>query len=321
VSRFLLTISLILIFFLSNSNLQSQDIPNGDSTYWTSGMVTSLLFNQVSFTNWARGGESSISAAAGFKYNLDYKRKDTMLIWQNIFDFGYGVMNTDQFNWRTTEDRIDITSRFGYKATKDYYYSILMNFKTQFSAGYDFPNDSVIVSNFMAPGYLIISLGMEYRPDSDLSIMLSPVSGRAIIVNDQNLADRGAYGVKRAVTDGEGNILQPGEKLALNLGAFFKLLYKKEVFENIFFDTKLELFNDYSDNNKRNRKNIDVNSETRIRMRVNEYISTTLFMHLVYDEDIAIPVFEDIEGVRTKVGEGPRLQIRQSFGVGLQYAF
>jgi hypothetical protein len=90
--------------------------------------------------------------------------------------------------------------------------------------------------------------------------------------------------------------------------------------KNIKVITKLDLFNNYTDSDVNNRKNIDINSENMIHFKVNDYISANIFLHFIYDHDIPIPVYEKIDGVKTQVGVGPRLQIKQNMGIGFNYA-
>jgi hypothetical protein len=42
---------------------------------------------------------------------------------------------------------------------------------------------------------------------------------------------------------------------------------------------------------------------------------------MIYDHDILIPIYEEVNGVETEVGSGPRTQLMQLFGIGLTYNF
>ncbi len=275
------------------------------TNYWLTKGNAQLLVNQASFTNWAQGGNNSVSGTAMLNYNITYN--DSITIWENVFDFGYGVINTKEFGTRKNEDKIDILSNFSHIAAKDLYYSGKFNFKSQFVEGYNYPNDTVEVSNFLAPAYVILSAGMTYKPNADFSFYLSPTTGKMTIVNDDVLSAQGAYGVT------------PGDKIRLEFGAYATLDYKKELMENITFKSKLDLFNNYTDPKTENRANIDVNWENSLNLTVNEYITVNIFAHLIYDHDIMVPLYKEVDGEEVSDGVGRRLQVKQTLGLGFSY--
>lgn len=295
---------LIAVVLFSASTARSQ----ADTTnYWLTQGNAQLLLNQASFTNWVQGGNNSVSATAFLNYSFTYN--DSITIWENVIDLGYGLIRTDEFGVRKNEDKIDILSNYNYRASENFFYTGKFNFKTQFVEGYNYPDDSTVVSNLLAPAYVILSAGMTYKPNADFSFYLSPATGKFTIVNDDDLSAAGAYGVT------------PGEKLRSEFGAYATLEYKKALMENITFKTKLDLFNNYTDPNADNRANIDVNWENSINMTVNKYITVNIFAHLIYDHDIAVPLYEEQAGEDVQVGVGPRLQVKQTLGLGFSYKF
>ncbi len=287
---------------------------------WSSKGNFSTLLNEMLLSNWAKGGENQISLIGLFNYNLKYVSVDTNFIWENIADVGYGFLTSENYSFRKNEDKIDLVSKMGYRAIKDYYYSMFVNFKTQFDKGYKYPNDRDVVSRFFAPAYLIAGVGIDFKPRTNLSISFSPLSGRMTFVNNEYLANAGAYGVTPAKYDELGNILAKGKTFKFDFGVGTTINYTFEPMKNIKVITKLDLFNNYTDSDVNNRKNIDINSENMIHFKVNDYISANIFLHFIYDHDIPIPVYEKIDGVKTQVGVGPRLQIKQNMGIGFNYA-
>jgi hypothetical protein len=97
--------------------------------------------------------------------------------------------------------------------------------------------------------------------------------------------------------------------------------FKKEVMKNVNVQSRLNLFNNYTDKNIPNRRNIDVNWETLVNMKVNQYIAANIIIHLIYDDDIEIPTTRVVEGVKTRTTIGPRLQFKQALGIGFSYRF
>jgi hypothetical protein len=197
----------------------------------------------------------------------------------------------------------------------------LLNFKSQFADGYNFPDDSNVVSRFASPAFITIAVGLDYKPNDYFSLFISPATGKLTIVSDQDIADAGSFGVEGATYDTAGNKLTNGENIRYEFGAYLNAKFQKDVTKNVNILSKLALFNNYIDENISNRKNIDVSWETMINIKAGKYLTTSIFVHLVYDNDIDIPTYETINGVETVVGEGPKLQLKEVLGLGLSYKF
>ncbi len=280
-------------------NLSAQE-EKKDTTYWKKQGSTSLTFGQTSFTNWSAGGENSVSALAAFAYKAEYKKNK--IAWNNSIDLGYGLsyQGSDQIK---NDDHINLATNFGYQATKLWYYAAELSFKSQFDKGYssypveDADKDNYI-SRFMAPGYLIGSIGMSYaHPKEDLKILLSPISEKMTFVTDKKLSDNGDYGVK------------PGEKLFAEFGVLAKGTYSKKFNENILFGTVLSLTTAYE-----TFGNIDVDWTMSLDWKLNKYFTFKANTYLLYDDDIK---YIDKDGNK----KGPRLQFKEVIGLGFGYIF
>lgn len=264
-------------------------------TFWTTEGNFTTNFSQVSLTNWAAGGKSSMSGV--FMLNLAANYKKDRINWDNSFDFRYGFLKEEDTELRKSDDNIDISSKLGIEATGNWFYSVLVNFKSQFAAGYNYPDTDNAISKFMAPGYLNLGLGMDYKIDG-LSVMMAPLNGKFTFVLDDVLSEDGAFGV------------DAGSKSRAELGAMIKVEYTKEILKNVTFDTKLDLFSNYVEN----FGNIDVDWTAKINMKVNDYLTANLITQMIYDDDILI--------LNPDTGsEVPRLQFMESFGVGLTLKF
>ena len=51
------------------------------------------------------------------------------------------------------------------------------------------------------------------------------------------------------------------------------------------------------------------------------HMSANILLHFIYDDDIEIPVYETINGKKTKVGTTKSLQFKELLGIGLSYKF
>jgi hypothetical protein len=221
--------------------------------------------------------------------------------WENTLDLGYGVVKQAGRGVRKSDDKLELMSKYGYKTSSNWYYAGSFSFKTQFDKGYKYNEEEGTkqqISDFMAPAYTLISLGMDYKPSEAFSLMLSPVTGKTTFVLDEALSDRGAFGVKK------------GKATRNEFGGFVKVSYNKDVWEDVNLTTKLDLFSNYLED----PQNIDVNWDVLISMKVNEYLSANINAQLIYDDNINY-VNEEGEVL------GPRIQFKEVFGAGLSYKF
>lgn len=291
----------ILIFagLLTSANAQTADTVK----HFKYGGFSSFTFNHVSLTNWAAGGENALSTTAIINLFGNYKKEK--IVWDNTLDLGYGLLKNGSNKTRKNEDKIDLNSKFGYKAFNKVNYSALVNFRSQFNEGLNYPTDStqIKVSQFMAPAYLSIGLGFDFKPTDYFSVYLSPATGRFTFVTNQTLADSGAYGVDKAIIVA-GVLVKHGKIVRPEFGASLSSRFQKDITKNINLASKLVIFNNYTDKDKANRKNIDVNWEVMINIKAGKYLTTSIMTNLIYDQNVIA-----------------KTQFKESIGVGLSYKF
>lgn len=288
-----------------------------DSTRnWIKGGDAGLNFSQSSFTNWAAGGENALSLTGYANLFSNYKKGENT--WDNSLNAAYGLLQSGHTAPRKNEDKIDFTSKYGrYAFAKHWYYSALLNAKSQFADGYNFPDDSTVISRFASPAYLLVALGLDYKSaDGTFSVFISPATLKSTIVTDRKLANAGAYGVEAAEYDTAGVLIKEGKKVRYELGGYVRAQFKRDIAKNVNLATKLELFSNYIDN----PQNIDVNWEVLINMKINKFLSANIATQMIYDHDIPVPVERTIDGVKV-MGTGPRLQFKEVLSVGLSVKF
>ncbi len=287
---------------------------NADTTEgWKKGGMFTVAFSQVSLSNWAAGGENSFSGNSLVNTFANYKKGN--ISWDNTLDLGYGIMKQGEQDVRKTDDKIDFSSKFGRKLSTSSFIAALLNFKTQFMPGYNYPDDSTVISNIMAPGYLLFAAGYDFKKGDWLSLFFAPITGKMTFVMDDMLANAGAFGVEPAVLDPvDSTVVTPGKNMRTEFGGYFKGAFSKDIMKNVKLNTKLELFTNYLNN----PQNIDVYWETNIGMKVNKYITVTIGTTLIYDDDIDIEIKNEAGDV---IGKGPRTQFKEVFGLGFSYKF
>lgn len=277
-------------------------ISNDSIDGWKKGAKVFISVSQTSLTNWSAGGENSLSINGLVSSFANLKKGK--LNWDNSLDIGYGLLKQGKdADFVKTDDKVDLLSKLGYDAFKEWNYAALINFKTQITDGYNYPNKDNAISKFLAPAYILGAAGLDYKPSDNFSAFIAPLTGKLTIVNDQTLADSAAFGV------------DPGEKTRAELGGYIRAAYKKDLMENVSLETKIDLFSNYLNN----PTNIDINWETLITLKANEFLSATIATHLVYDDDIIIA--EDTDGDGTIDRKGPRMQFKEVLSVGLTLKF
>ena len=272
---FLLTI-LFVRMSISEINAETKD------SLWTNSGYAGLKLTQVSFTNWATGGDNAFAFDLQGTYQADYKHNRH--VWKNRLELAYGLNKTKGDGLKKTSDKIYLNSN--------------LNFQSQFTRGYDYAiSRDISVSEFMSPGYLMTGFGVTWIPNKYFTAVFSPVAWRGTFVLNKRLSDEGAFGVK------------PGKNLLSELGANLKLESKYEFLKNMTVYSRLDLYSDYL----RKPQNVDVNWEVQLNMVINKWFSTTLTTNLVYDDDVLIGLSD---GRRVK-----RVQFKELLGVGLQFNF
>jgi hypothetical protein len=314
--KFTLIVLLLVLAFKADGQIAIVE----DTTVngWKKGGFLAVNFNQVSLTNWAAGGESALSATALGNAFVKYRKNDAYF--ESVLDAGFGFITTKTESLRKNEDKIELNAKFGKKAKGKFYYAAMLNFRTQMAPGYNFPDDTTIISRFLAPGFLSLALGMDYKPNDWFSMFISPATGRSTFVMDQRLADLGQFGVTAATYDDAGKILTEGQKSRFEFGAYLRARLQKDVVKNISIVSNLQLFNNYTDPIKAQRANIDVNWENLILIKANKWLTTSIFTNLIYDHDVQIPVEREVDGVKV-IGSGPRMQFKEVLGIGLSIKF
>lgn len=291
---------ILVLLLLMPLFLFSQEMPDSLKT-WKVGGLISLNFSQVSLTNWAAGGRSSAAGVGIFNVFGNYKKDN--LLWENSLNMGYGLIKEEDNEAVKSDDRIDLSSKFGIRQTEKLYYSTLLSFRTQFAPGYNYPNIEDAISRFLAPAYITLSLGADYKPNKMWSFFVSPLTGKMTIVSDDVLSSQGAYGV------------DPGETIRMEVGSFVKIALTTDIMKNVSLISKIDLFSNYLDK----PQNIDINWDVLINMKINDYLSANLITNLIYDDDIKIGIDENNDGVVEK--SGPRVQFKEMFGVGFNLKF
>ncbi len=287
-----IALSLLCLVAAGAVHAQQADTARG----WSRTGMAGATLSQVALSNWSAGGDNSVAFDLNFACGLDYKQGRRL--WNNRLELAYGMSNTSSAGARKTDDKIYLSSTYGYRIAPKWYASGFVTFNSQFANGFDYATDpATLISQFMAPGYLTAGPGFTWTPAAWFKATLSPAAWRGTFVLDDALSDAGAYGV------------DPGRTLLSEFGASATLEATKEFLLNMTVYSRLVLYSNYL----RKPGNVDVNWDTQLVMKINKWFSANLSVSMIYDDDTKLP--------RSDGTPGPALQVKEVLGVGLQVVF
>jgi len=263
---------------------------------WKKGGLYGLNVSQGSLNNWAAGGDE-FSLSLNSVLSLFAFYKEGKHSWDNTLDFNLGYVNTTSLGSRKNDDRIDILSKYGYALNDKISLAGLFNFRSQFFKGYTYDDTSrTLSSDILSPAYVLLSAGIDYKPVEGLSIFVSPITSRWVIVKDDSLAAKGLYGV------------DPGKHSINEIGAFASVNYFKEINKIVTYKGRLDLFSNY----KKKPKNVDLYMTNLFNVKLTKVLSATYSLDLIYDDDVRL-----FGPDKTS----PGLQIKSLIGLGLLLKF
>ncbi len=266
---------------------------------WKTGGMYNVTFNQAALSNWSAGGDkSSLSLASALNLFAFYQQGKHS--WDNTLNLAYAMVNTTSLGMRKADDRIDLVSKYGRDLGKKWYLSTLFNFRSQFAQGYAYSSADVkkLTSDFMAPAYVILSLGLDYKPNDNFSVFVSPASARWIIVNNDSLSSVGAYGV------------DSGKNTKFQFGAYASVNYTANISKTAVYKGRLDLYSNYL----HNPQDISLYMTNILAVKVSRVVNINLSLTMIYDNDVRTVKSDNTNG-------GASLQLQEVIGIGLAYKF
>lgn len=270
--------------------------------FWKQGVKMNINLQQVGLTNWAAGGESSFAVGTVIEGHMNYEKGE--VVWENNAKIGYGVIRNGGGGNRfeKTDDLLDLTSKYSQKFSEKILMSTAINFKTQMDEGVRIENEGtddeerVLISEFMSPGYLQASLGLSYRDEKAFTTTIAPFTGRFTFVLNDTLSKQGAFGIN------------PGDKIRSEAGISWTGGYKKDVWDNVKFQSSFNFFSNYE-----KFPNTVVNVQAGLNMKVNNFISSNISSQLIYDDDVIV--------TRNDGTMGRDIQLKNVINVGFTLGF
>lgn len=269
-------------------------LPNG----WRKKGNIAFLFSQSNFNNWIAGGENNLSGNLGINYDFNYKKDK--LTWDNKIIASYGLLQTKNADFeKKTDDRFEFNSTLGQHAFGNWYYSLFLNFRTQFTRGYIYGKDAngaeirTENTNFLSPGYLTFGPGLFWKKGDHLRLNFAPLTSKMTFVDD-------FYTLQPGYVDGTYFGVDANKSLRYELGFYASAYYKFNIMTNVSAENTLNLYTNYLED----PQNVDIDYSLAIVMKINRVLSANLNFQAIYDDNA-------FQGFQT----------RQVFGLGVNYGF
>jgi len=286
---------LLSVLFLAALSLGAQ---SDTMRSWEHGGNAHMMISQAAYSNWVAGGQNTVAVNFGTRLFLNYKGDKSN--WANEFNLAYGKIKVGS-EVRKSDDEIIFNTLYSKRLSEKTGLAVNGNFRTQFDRGFELPGDSILISEFMAPAFTLFSLGIDHKANDFFHVFISPLTMKWTHVGNIEKINPESYG------------LSPGSKNRYELGAYLRLNFDKDLFENVYLSSSLELFSNYL-----NRpQNIDVNSLSKLNLKINKYITTVFTFQLIYDYDILISKTDDQGNSTLTRG----VQLREIWNIGLSYDF
>ncbi len=260
-------LAVLLSIFAVSAFAQETTPPPQPTWGWKHSVVSGLTLTQVTFKDWAQGGEDALA----WTVRLDGKSllDDTAYTWGNSYKMAYGEAKIGSEQNRKTEDKLEMESVFTYKLGSYVNPYVSATLKTQFALGVtiDAAGKETSVSKFFDPGYLTQSAGFGYQPIAEVKTRLG-VGLREIVTsqywqyaNDATTPEPDR--VKVRVDGGLESVTDVEWKLD----------------DNLLYRSKLELFSPI-----KKLSEVTLRMDNTITANVSKYIVVILNVQLINDE-------------------------------------
>ncbi len=256
--------------------------------HWSFYSEMEAALGQGYQSNWASGGENSLSLLTNLRLYLNYNKNKTS--WENFIHYRLGFLRSGSEDIRKNEDRLEFNSKLGQNAFKHWYYTAQLNILTQVFNSYEYPSDSEkkLVANFMSPGYYTLSIGIDYKPSENFSLYLSPIAGKWTWMRDTTGIDPTRYGV------------DAGKKSKGDAGARVELRNKFPLAKIMEIRNELIMFSSYYNS----KQSFTGDWKVQIDFKINYFMRASVYANLVYDENYS-----------------DKLQFKETLNLGVNFRF
>ncbi|MBS4027999.1 MAG: DUF3078 domain-containing protein [Ignavibacteriales bacterium] len=277
------TIVFFNFIFLKNSF--SQNDSTTKASEWKHSVVSGITLTQVSFSDWAQGGENALAWTLSLEGKSELER--AKFNWVNTYKFAYGQTKLGGGDLKKTDDKIDLSSviTMKYGTYINPYFGL--TFKSQLDEGvkYDGTGKKTVVSKFFDPAYVTQSAGVGYQPIAQIKTRLGAALRETFSPNYGYADDA------KTITEIEKSKVEGGMESVTDI--------EWKIEENILLTSKLELFAPFKTFDE-----VVFRGDNTLAMKVSKYITTNLNVQFINEKKIT-----------------PRTQFKETLSLGISYTF
>lgn len=299
---------------------KAEDPEKKESNWKISGII-SFNASATGLVNWAAGGNNNINMVAAA--NVSFLYKNGPFAWDSNIDtdFGESFVDNSKHNWQKTNDKLNISTKFGWEMAKSWYLTALGSFKTQYAFGYDYSQDELSpISQFMTPSYTDLSVGIDWKPNSIFTIYVSPIAGRITTATNADLRAKyfGADYVKKHLDPLTGLC---NRNFQAEFGASLKAGVNYTAIDNLKIISTVTVFTPYSA-----KPHVDLDWDFSISYQFLKVLNVSLGTQLKYYDRVLFDKLDPetkapILNTDGTIAQGPRVQFKTILGLGIGYSF
>lgn len=265
---------------------------------WLHKFSTGIHVSQAYVSsNWYQGGNSYLSLLFNFAWDVSLNQVFyPRLLFNSSLSYKLAVNSTPKgslHKFSISQDQFQYNLKTGIKAWEKWFYSLNMQFKTQFFNAY--PADSPDLSaSFLSPADFNLGLGMTYSLKAlqerlDFSVSISPLS----------------YNLKTCISDRIDHTqfdIDPLKTTRSEIGSNIEANLTWNICNNISWKSRLFLFTNY--------KNFTADWENTFNFQITRFLSTQLYVY---------PRFDSTSGFNDSAWH--HWMLKEILSIGFTYAF
>ncbi|MBP3712553.1 MAG: DUF3078 domain-containing protein [Bacteroidaceae bacterium] len=268
--------------------------------FWKFTGETSIQFAQTYLSdNWYKGGETNITGNFDLTLRANYNNQ-RKITWENTLDaqLGFQTTETDENRtFRPNHNLLRYTGNAGYKAWKNWYYSLVVILQTQIAPNYQKNTDN-ITSKFLSPLEVTVAPSMKYeiawgkKKQFTGQLNIAPLAMKIFYVNDDELTKN--FGIE----EGKNSRITFGPNIILNT--------RWQICKQIVWNNRMYWMSNFDYNIWEWENNFDFTVTKLITAR----------LHLYPRFDNSNPNFRSGE-----LHDGTYLMFKELLSLGLKYSF
>lgn len=272
----------------------TKKLPKSEYNPWSKYGYVKLQFSQTyNSPNWSKGGESNMAGLTTLYLEANYSDLKKVQFDNSVeAKIGLNTVSSDSLrNLNVSTDQLRAVSKLGVRMYNDLYYSLSGEFTTQFLNNYK-ANTMSLKSSLLSPAKLFVGLGVDYKKSDkkkgyNLSVLLTPLTYKLNYLYDNVNLSTSSYGIK----DGNHFGSDIGSKISATLTWKFS--------DQVQWKSNFYYYTDFT--------YIDSDWENTIDLNLNNYFTTSIYVHLKLDDRLDRDPGESL------------LQMQELFSFGMVY--